>query len=164
MQKQTKSYMQTLKGQFPHIYVHKFLISYTDLQPTANRIKDFEFITIPKGYQPIFYRFKLASNFAGGYIGNPVVRIFRQGWLPAPDTTTGQFATFNAFGPVSESNNSYSNHLQAITHNVAPAYNINVNLNSATKLYARLILGPSGNINALTSGSFYIWVGVVRLS
>lgn len=164
MQTKQIKHMQVLTGQYPQIYVHKFLISYTDFQPTANRIKDFEFITIPKGYQPIFYRFKLASNFAGGSIGNPVVRIFREGWLPAPDTTTGQFATFNAFGTVSESNNSYSTQLQAITHNVSPAYQINVNLTTATKLYTRLVLGPSGNINSLTAGSFYIWVGVIRLS
>ena len=156
--------MQILKGQYPQIYVHKFLISYTDFQPTANRKKDLVFLTIPKGYQPIFYRFKLASNFVGGSVGNPIVRIFREGWLPDPDSIMGQFASFNAFGTVSESNNSFSVHLQASTYNVSPAYNINVNLTAATKLYTRLLLGPYGNINSLTAGSFYIWVGVIRLS
>lgn len=156
--------MQVLTGQYPHIYVHKFKVFYSDYQPINNRYKDLVLLTIPKGFQPIFYRLKMVENFAGGSVGNPVVRIFREGWLPGPDTTTGQFAAFNAWGTISESNNSYSVHLQALANNVSPAYNVNVNLTQDTKLYCRLVLGPYGNINSLTSGSFYIWVGVIRLS
>jgi len=154
--------MQVLTGQYPTIYMHKFRIDYTDFQPSTLKFLNFNFLTVPRATQVVFTQIKTITPFAGTNITGAGVYIHQSSIPPTAATTNGAFLSINLMNLTGDYIGTAAWTQSRVRATGTPNFNIIGDMVNSWSLLASLNLTGTGNINSLTAGSFYIWVGTIK--
>lgn len=151
--------MQILQQQYPKFKTYKYQVFYTDFQPNATRYGTLLIKTLAKTVDIAFIKVWHNQKFVAPSLSTCTLRIHDNLSLPASDNAQGQYTTWNGLMNATPYTGVIQSSVSRSITTTSPASTVISSMVAPTGIYATINLNNPRNINQLTAGSFYIWIG-----